>query len=174
MNVRCTPKPIVHAHPPDQRPQFRSDLRPASHASGFPAPVTAKSSAMTAHDGLRPQDYHGPENLDALLDGDGIDQEDQLPPIDDASTPVTRLGDLWHRGEHRVFCGEALQAESYARVLGTDKAEMSFADPPYNVAIGGHVSGVGAVNHGDFAMASGELSPAEFGSFLKASHGHAA
>src|SRR5215831_17770587 len=62
MNVRCTPKPIVHAHPPDQRPQFHSDLRPASHASGFPAPVTAKSSAMPAHDGLRPQDYHGLEN----------------------------------------------------------------------------------------------------------------
>src|SRR5262245_29696700 len=62
MNVRCTPKPIVHAHPPDQCPQFCGDLRPASHASGFPAPVTAKSSAMPAHDGLRPQDYHGLEN----------------------------------------------------------------------------------------------------------------
>jgi DNA modification methylase len=112
--------------------------------------------------------------IDALLDGDAIDQEDELPPIDDASTPVTRLGDLWHLGEHRVFCGDALQAESYARVLGTEKAEMSFADPPYNVAIGGHVSGLGAVKHGDFAMASGELSPAEFGSFLKTSLGHAA
>jgi DNA modification methylase len=112
--------------------------------------------------------------IDALLDGGGIDQEDEIPPIDNASTPMTRLGDLWHLGEHRVFCGDALQAESYARVLGTDKAEMSFADPPYNVAIDGHASGLGAVKHADFVMAAGELSAAEFGSFLKTSLGHAA
>ena len=55
--------------------------------------------------------------IDALLDGDGIDQEDELPAIDDASTPVTRLGDLWHLGGHRIFCGDALEAESYVRVL---------------------------------------------------------
>src|SRR5262249_15941116 len=112
--------------------------------------------------------------IDALLDGDAIDQEDELPPIDDASTPVTRLGDLWHLGEHRVFCGDALQAETYPRVPGTHTAQKSLADPSYNVAIGGHVSGLGAVKHGHFAIASGELSPAEFGSFLKTSLGHAA
>src|SRR5262249_39444950 len=87
---------------------------------------------------------------------------------------VTRLGDLWHLGEHRVFCGDALQAESYARVLGTEKAEMAFADVPYNVVIDGHASGLGAVKHADFVMASGELSPAEYESFLKTSLGHAA
>jgi hypothetical protein len=35
MNVRCPPKPIVNAHPPDQRPQFRMDLRPASQVGMF-------------------------------------------------------------------------------------------------------------------------------------------
>ena len=59
-------------------------------------------------------------------------------------------------------------------VLGTDKAEMMFADPPYNVPVEGHVSGLGAVKHADFAMASGELSSAEFQTFLKTSLGHAA
>ena len=87
---------------------------------------------------------------------------------------MTRVGDLWVLGEHRLLCGDALQAESYARVLGTDKAEMMFADPPYNVPIEGHVSGLGAVKHADFAMASGELSSAEFQSFLRTSLGHAA
>src|SRR2546428_8052029 len=62
MNVRCTPKPIVNAHPPDQRSQFRTDLRSASGGAGFPAPVTAKSSAMPAHKGLWPDDYHGLED----------------------------------------------------------------------------------------------------------------
>ena len=84
------------------------------------------------------------------------------------------MGDLWILGDHRLFCGDALRPDSYAQVLGTDKAEMMFADPPYNVPVEGHVSGLGAVKHGDFAMASGELSSAEFQTFLKTSLGHAA
>jgi hypothetical protein len=48
-----TPKSIVHAHPPDQCPQFRMDLRPTSRGAGFPAPAAAKSSVMPAHKGLR-------------------------------------------------------------------------------------------------------------------------
>ena len=51
---------------------------------------------------------------------------------------------------------------------------MVFADPPYNVPIEGHASGLGAVRHADFAMASGELSSAEFPAFLKTSLGHTA
>jgi hypothetical protein len=62
MNVRCTPKPIVNAHPPDQRPQFPMDLRPASRGAGFPAPVATKPSAMPAHQGLGPDDQHGLED----------------------------------------------------------------------------------------------------------------
>jgi ParB/Sulfiredoxin domain len=112
--------------------------------------------------------------IDALLDDGGIDEEDELPQVDAGAAPVTHLGDLWVLGEHRVLCADALEAESYARVLGTEKAEMVFADPPYNVAIDGHASGLGAVKHADFAMASGELSSMEFVSFLKTSLGHAA
>jgi ParB-like chromosome segregation protein Spo0J len=110
--------------------------------------------------------------IDVLLDGDGVDQEDELPQIEAAAAPVTRPGDLWLLGEHRLLCGDALQVESFARVLGTEQAAMVFADPPYNVAIAGHASGLGAVKHADFAMASGELSSAEFVSFLKTSLGH--
>ena len=43
---------------------------------------------------------------------------------------------------------------------------MSFADPPYNVPIDGHASGLGRTRHPNFAMASGEMSDAEFESFL--------
>src|SRR5262245_35768691 len=91
--------------------------------------------------------------IDVLLDGGGLDQEDELPPIATATAPVTRVGDLWLLGEHHLFCGDALAAESYARVLGPEKADMMFADPPYNVPIDGHVSGLGTVKHADFAMA---------------------
>jgi DNA methylase len=112
--------------------------------------------------------------IDVLLDGHGLEQEDELLPIDAKATPVSRVGDLWLLGEHHLFCGDALQAESYAQVLGADKADMMFADPPYNVPVAGHVSGLGAVKHADFVMASGELSAAEFQSFLRTILGHAA
>jgi 16S rRNA G966 N2-methylase RsmD len=112
--------------------------------------------------------------IDCFLDGNGLDQEDDLPPIDGGVVPVTQLGDLWLLGDHCLLCGDALQADSYARVLGTDRAQMLFADPPYNLPIEGHVSGLGAVQHKDFAMASGELASPEFGTFLRSALGHAA
>jgi DNA modification methylase len=112
--------------------------------------------------------------IDVLLDGSGVEQEDEVPPIHAGATRVSRTGDLWMLGEHRLLCGNALHVESYDRVLGEDKAEMMITDPPYNVRVDGHVSGLGAVKHRNFAMASGELSAAEFKEFLKTSCGHAA
>jgi DNA modification methylase len=112
--------------------------------------------------------------IDFLLQGDGLDEEDNLPSVEDDTAPVSQLGDLWILGEHRLLCADALQADSYARLLGTDRAEMMFANPPYNVPIDGHASGLGAVKHSEFAMASGELSSPEFQSFLQGSLGHAA
>jgi DNA modification methylase len=103
--------------------------------------------------------------IDVSLDGAGIDEEDELPT--EPNSPVTQVGDLWIAGEHRLFCGDALMPASYEAVLGTDRAEMVFADPPYNVAIEGNVSGHGATKHDDFAMATGEMSPAEFAKFLQ-------
>jgi hypothetical protein len=46
------------------------------------------------------------------------------------------------------------------------RAEVIFTDPPYNVRIAGNVSGLGAVKHRDFVMASGEMSEAEYTTFL--------
>src|SRR5439155_4765435 len=112
--------------------------------------------------------------IDVIPDDDGRDQEDELPQVDEAAVPVTRPGDLWVLGEHRLLCGDARQAESYARVLGAERADMAFADAPYHLPVDGHVSGLGVVKHVDFAMASGELSAAEFTAFLKTTLGHAA
>jgi DNA modification methylase len=103
--------------------------------------------------------------IDVSLDDTGIDEEDELPT--EPSSPVTQVGDLWIAGEHRIFCGDALRPESYGNLLGDDRADMVFADPPYNVAIEGNVSGHGATKHDDFAMATGEMSAAEFAKFLQ-------
>ena len=79
---------------------------------------------------------------------------------------VTRAGDIWSIGKHRLICGDATDPEPYARLLDGAEAQMIFTDPPYNVPIEGHVSGLGRVKHREFAMASGEMTEAEFTEFL--------
>lgn len=89
-----------------------------------------------------------------------------LPPLADGPA-VTRLGDLWQIGAHRLICGDATDLETSARLLDGERAQMIFTDPPYNVKIDGHVSGLGAVKHREFAFASGEMTGAEFTAFLE-------
>ncbi|MDO8431085.1 MAG: ParB N-terminal domain-containing protein [Candidatus Binatus sp.] len=102
------------------------------------------------------------EGLDSPNEADEADDLSELP----AGPPVTRVGDLWLLGEHRVFCGSALDAQAYAALMGAERADLVFTDPPYNVLIAGNVSGLGAVRHREFEMASGEMSEAEFTNFL--------
>lgn len=78
-------------------------------------------------------------------------------------TPVSRSGDLWLLGAHRLLCGDGLNETCWATLMGDDRAQLCFTDPPYNVPIAGHVSSKG---HDEFAMASGEMSPEAFTGFL--------
>lgn len=81
-------------------------------------------------------------------------------------TPVSCTGDLWILGNHRLLCGDARSSADVARLMGDGRADLIFTDPPYNVRIDGHVSGLGGVQHREFAFASGEMTPAEFTTFL--------
>ena len=84
------------------------------------------------------------------------------PPSD----PISRVGDLWKLGQHLVLCGNALEAGSYQRLLRDEVADVVFTDPPYNVPIAGHASGLGRNKHSDFVMGSGEMSRDGFEQFL--------
>jgi DNA modification methylase len=104
-----------------------------------------------------------------LEDGDdGNDRANALPQMLDIPA-ISRLGDLWQLGQHRLYCGSALEGTSYQRLLAHHRAQMVFTDPPYNVPIHGHVGGRGAVKHREFPMASGEMTKAQFTDFLSAS-----
>jgi DNA modification methylase len=107
--------------------------------------------------------------IDLLIDGSTAtakaDPADTIPTVE--HKPVTALGDMWCLGEHRLLCGDALDPQVYRELLGNQRARMVFTDPPYNVPIDGHVGGLGAVKHREFAMASGEMSEAEFQDFLR-------
>ena len=111
--------------------------------------------------------------LIAGLDGEGeADADDEAPPVDLDRPAITQPGELWMLCRHRLLCGDALDGQSYARVLDGNPAQMVFTDPPYNVPIDGHVCGLGKIKHAEFAMASGEMSEAEFTAFLKTVFGH--
>jgi DNA modification methylase len=106
--------------------------------------------------------------IDILLqdDADQSSSDDALPEIPQ-SDPVSKLGDLWLLGEsHHVLCGDARLPESYITLLGDKKAGVVFTDPPYNVPIQGHVCGSGEIHHDEFVMASGEMTPEAFTTFL--------
>ena len=95
--------------------------------------------------------------------------------VEVASGPaISRPGDIWQIGNHRLICGDSTRLETYQQLLGDTRAQMVFTDPPYNVPISGHVGGLGSIQHREFAMASGELSPAEFTAFLQSVFGHLA
>jgi DNA modification methylase len=99
--------------------------------------------------------------VDQLIDGlapeePGDPADDEVANSEEAPSRC-RPGDIWRMGPHRLICGDAL-----------DPKIMVFSDPPYNVAIGGNVSGLGKIQHREFAMASGEMTRAEFVAFLSA------
>jgi DNA modification methylase len=69
--------------------------------------------------------------LSDLAEPTEIDEDEvPEPPVD----PITKLGDLWILGEHRVLCGDSTKAEDVARLMGGKRADMVFTDPPYNCA----------------------------------------
>jgi DNA modification methylase len=100
------------------------------------------------------------------------DLDDEMPPL--LQQAITQVGDVWQLGSHRLLCGDALIATSYEQLLDQDKASLIFTDPPYNVPIAGHVSGLGRQKHREFAMASGEMTSEQFQAFLQTVFGHLA
>jgi len=92
--------------------------------------------------------------------------EDSIPELS-AEPPVTKPGDLWLLGAHRLYCGDARDERAYETLMKGTKADFVFSDPPYNLPIDGHVSGLGRIRHRDFVMASGEMSQAEYTTFLE-------
>jgi DNA modification methylase len=113
----------------------------------------------------------GPVEIDSIMDDagegdpDGQDAPEDVVPMAGREA-ATRRGDVWLLGKHKVICGDARCAEDYAMLLGYERADIVFTDPPYNVPIDGHVCGLGRIKHREFAFASGEMSKGQFTTFL--------
>lgn len=94
-----------------------------------------------------------------------VDPDDTVP--EESPEVVSRRGDLWLLGDHRLLCGDVRSVADMDHLMAGNSARMVFTDPPYNVAIAGHVQGRGKIKHREFAHASGEMSEAEFTNFLR-------
>jgi DNA modification methylase len=105
--------------------------------------------------------------IEGLCDSNSTDGDEPGPLTPEPGPTVSRVGDLWRLGPHRVLCGSALDQQSFTTLMTGQQAEMVITDPPFNVPIDGHASGRGRIHHREFVMGSGEMSDDEFVRFLK-------
>ena len=100
--------------------------------------------------------------MSSLEDGTGPQEgEDDIPETPE--DPVSRPGDLWILGNHRLLCGDSTVVTDYENVLGGVKADLCFCDPPYNVDYAG---GVGAEKAGKGRRIKNDALGDAFGQFL--------
>jgi len=77
------------------------------------------------------QDILNPEEIQA-----GLVDEDSVPEA--GPEPITRPGDLWLLGSHRLMCGDATDFNAVSKLMAEQKADLVFTDPPYNVDYEGY------------------------------------
>lgn len=63
---------------------------------------------------------------------EGLTDEDETPEVQD--DPVTKPGDVWILGKHRLMCGDSTSVDAVDKLMDGQKADMVFTDPPYNIA----------------------------------------
>lgn len=107
--------------------------------------------------------------LDVLMNPDikSANPKTNSVPFTPENEIISKLGDVWLLGKHRIICGNSLEKSNFDKLFGIQKAAMVLQDPPYNVKITGNVCGTEKIQHKEFAFASGEMSAAEFVKFLK-------
>jgi len=74
-------------------------------------------------------------------DNEGLTDEDDVPEV--TEEPVSKVGDIWLLGEHRVMCGDSTNADDVAQVLNNKKIDLLLTDPPYGIDYGGMLKGKG-------------------------------
>ena len=131
--------PVVvldHLTPTQRRALVIADNRIAENAGWDDAMLRVELADLQSNDfDLALTGFDADELLEILAgeetSTEGNTDDDAVPDV--SETPVSRLGDVWICGKHRVLCGDATQEASYQALLGTDRVSMLWQDPPYNV-----------------------------------------
>ena len=131
--------PVVvldHLTPTQRRALVIADNRIAENAGWDDAMLRIEIAALQDDDFDLSLTGFDADALAELMAGDEPDVEgeaddDAVPEV--SETPISRPGDVWLLGGHRLLCGDSTVTESYDRVLDGDPVDMVFTDPPYNV-----------------------------------------
>ena len=140
LGLPTVPVHVARGLTPAQVRAYRlADNRTAQESSWDNDALVEELLALKAEDYDLGLTAFNPDELDALLapNGgllDGVDPDD-VPPL--PATPITKPGDLITLGRHRLLCGDSTKAEDVARLIGGDRAQMAYNDPPYGVEIVG-------------------------------------
>jgi len=131
--------PVVvldHLSPTQRRALVIADNRIAENAGWDDAMLRVELAALKDDDFDLSITGFDADALAELMDGDesggeGQSDENAVPEVPE--TPISRPGDVWVLGRHRLLCGDATVAYSYKQLLGGEQVDMVFTDPPYNV-----------------------------------------
>ena len=124
---------LAHLSPTQRRALMIADNRIADNAGWDDEMLAAELAALRDEDvdlGLLGFDE---AELDRLLEGSAEENEDADAAPEPPADPVSRPGDLWICGQHRVLCGDATVLADVEAALGGELADVCFTDPPYNV-----------------------------------------
>jgi DNA modification methylase len=163
--------PVAYLTAAQKRAYLIADNKIALNSEWDEALLAAQFAALSEVEldfALEVTGFEIPE-IDLLLQGDAAPatKADPDDAVSEGGPPVSVVGDIWQLGDHRIACGSALDPVLYARLLGSERVALVFADPPYNVKIDGHATGLGRVRHREFVQGSGEMNRAAFTEFLR-------
>jgi DNA modification methylase len=96
------------------------------------------------------------DEINALLTPtvvEGLTDEDAVPEI--PGEPVTKLGDVWILGKHRLMCGDSTSVDAVEKLMAGQKADMVFTDPPYgiNMQRSGRIKGDASMDEAESIIA---------------------
>lgn len=107
--------------------------------------VHNKSSELALYDfdnladELEELDFLSDFEFDFGIDTDAEEEteivEDEAPEVDEENEPITKLGDIWQLGRHRLMCGDSTDKETVELLMNGNKADMVFTDPPYGIDV---------------------------------------
>jgi DNA modification methylase len=126
-----TEVPVVYLTIPDIEKEKELNLRLNKNVGAWDEELLKLFDTNLLLDvGFTPDELNGFFDDVLEIQDDGFNVEEELAKI---VTPETKPGDLYQLGDHRLLCGNSLDAKDVMKLMGDARANMVFSDPPYNI-----------------------------------------
>jgi DNA modification methylase len=164
LGLECVPVIVLdHLSPAQRKAYLIADNRLAESAGWDEEKLRIVMEELEAEGfDLELTGFSDDELRDILADPDevrsGLTDEDAAPEL--PAQPVSRTGDIWLLGKHRVLCGDATDQHAVDRLMAGEQADLVFADPPYNVDYEGYTAD-------KLTIQGDRMAPGDFDRFLK-------